>query len=501
MTFDPARMAAMAREIGKPLVILRGTAHGQLGLSDGANSHADGTEMMGYLPATYPEWLGSRAFRDENGLQLAYIGGAMARGIASVELCVALAQVGAMGFFGSAGLPLDQVRSAVRRLHATLGPDRWGANLIHSPNEPGLEQQVVDLFLAEDVRKVSASAFMQLEPSVVRYACTGLTRGADGQVQRRNRLFAKVSRTEIATPFLRPPPEKMLRTLVEQGAITPAEAALAGEVSVAVAITAEADSGGHTDNRPLTALLPAFLYLRAEIAATFSPARNVRIGAAGGLGDPRALAAAFAAGADYVLLGSVHQATLEAATSDAVKALLAGADVADMTTAPAGDMFETGVTVQVLRKGSLMPQRGRDLYALFRRHTSTADIPLRDRERLERDVFRTSLDDIWDQTQAFYTTADPALLARAQTDGRVQMGMMFRWYLGKSSRWAIEGTPDRAQDYQIWCGPAMGSFNRWTKGSPLADPAQRKAGNIAVTLMQETVRLNRLQELQNYGVI
>jgi trans-AT polyketide synthase/acyltransferase/oxidoreductase domain-containing protein len=500
-TFDPVRITAIAREIGKPMIIVRDTTNGQLGLADMPPSAGQSFEMMGYLPAAYPEWLGSRSFREDNGLQFAYVGGAMARGIASVDLCIALANMGGIGFFGSAGLPVDQILSAVRQLHASLGPDRWGTNLIHSPNEPGLEERIVDLYLANDARRVSASAFMQLEPSVVRYACSNLKRGADGRVLRYNRLFAKVSRTEVATPFLQPPPQKMLHALVEKGALTPEEASLAQEISLAVAITAEADSGGHTDNRPLTALLPAFQNLRDEIAASFPPARQVSIGAAGGLGDPRAIAAAFAAGADYVLIGSVHQATREAATSDTVKDMLSRADVADFTMAPAGDMFETGVNVQVLRKGSLMPQRGRELYDLYRRHKAIEDIPSADRQRLERDVFRKPFDAIWTDTQAYYRQADPALLARAQTDGRAQMSMMFRWYLGKSSRWAIEGAPDRALDYQVWCGPAMGSFNRWTKGTALADPANRNAATVGLTLMQETERQTRLRQLETYGVL
>ena len=36
------------------------------------------------------------------------------------------------------------------------------------------------------------------------------------------------------------------------------------------------------------------------------------------------------------------------------------------------------------------------------------------------------------------------------------MALVFRWYLGMSSRWAIEGSVERRSDYQIWCGPAQG---------------------------------------------
>ncbi len=44
------------------------------------------------------------------------------------------------------------------------------------------------------------------------------------------------------------------------------------------------------------------------------------------------------------------------------------------------------------------------------------------------------------------------------------MALVFRWYLGQSSRWANAGEPTRKVDYQVWCGPAMGAFNEWTQG-------------------------------------
>ena len=73
-------------------------------------------------------------------------------------------------------------------------------------------------------------------------------------------------------------------------------------------VTCEADSGGHTDRRPLLVLLPVIRQLRDELTPPGGWPRPVRIGAAGGLGDPAAVAAAFALGADYVVTGSVNQA-------------------------------------------------------------------------------------------------------------------------------------------------------------------------------------------------
>ena len=53
-----------------------------------------------------------------------------------------------LGFFGAAGLPLEEVERAVVSLSGSLNPRErvWGSNLIHSPQEPAMEDAVVDLY-------------------------------------------------------------------------------------------------------------------------------------------------------------------------------------------------------------------------------------------------------------------------------------------------------------------------------------------------------------------
>ena len=65
----------------------------------------------------------------------------------------------------------------------------------------------------------------------------------------------------------------------------------------------------------------------------------------------------------------------------------------------------------------------------------------------------------------------------------MKMALVFRWYLGSSSRWAVQGDPDRKFDMQIWCGQAMGAFNLWVKGTPLERAENRHVGEIAKLLM------------------
>ena len=341
---------------------------------------------------------------------------------------------------------------------------------------------------------------MRLTPAVVRCAAAGLTVDRAGRIVRRTRLFAKVSRPEVAALFMAPAPADLLAVLVNRGQLTEEEARLAARVPVAEDVTVEADSGGHTDNRPLGAVLPAILALRDEAVARHRYPRPIRVGAAGGLGSPQGVAAAFALGAAYVLTGSVNQLAVESGVSDDARALLAQADLADVTMAPAADMFEQGVKVQVLRRGTLFAARAADC---TRRTAATLlwpRSPASVRSRLERDVLHASLDEIWAETRAFWTERDPAEVHRAEEDPRHQMALVFRWYLGKSSRWAIDGETSRRTDYQLWGGPAVGAFNRWTAGSFLADPGERTVTQIALNLLEGAAVITRSHQARTAGV-
>ena len=69
-------------------------------------------------------------------------------------------------------------------------------------------------------------------------------------------------------------------------------------------------------------------------------------------------------GADFVCTGSINQCTVESGMSDVVKDLLQDINVQDTEYAPAGDMFEIGARVQVLKKGTFFPARANKLFML-----------------------------------------------------------------------------------------------------------------------------------------
>jgi PfaD family protein len=505
--FHGDELPPLLARVREPLHIVRDAASGRIGVAVGGEVGPPGPRresdhlLMATLPPLYPEWLGDRSFGEAHRVRFPYVAGEMANGIATTRLVIAMGQAEMLGFFGAAGLGPERVEKALDELERELG-DRfaWGVNLIHSPNEAALEERVADLLIRRGVARISASAFMDLTPAVVRCGAAGLRLDPSGRIVRRHQVFAKISRPEVAARFMSPPPAEMLQALVARGLLTAEEARLAARLPVAEDVTVEADSGGHTDNQALVAIFPTILGLRDELAARHGYTRPIRVGAAGGLGTPAAIAAAFALGAAYVLTGSINQAAVESGLSEAGRAMLAEADLPDVMMAPAADMFELGVRVQVLKRGTMFGVRAAKLYEVYRDHPSLEAIPADLRARLERDMLRATFDEVWAETLSFWQRRDAAEAARAESDPKHRMALVFRWYLGKASRWAIDGEPSRRSDYQIWCGPAMGSFNRWAKGSFLAEPANRTVVQIARNLLEGAAVLTRAHQARTYGV-
>ena len=122
---------------------------------------------------------------------------------------------------------------------------------------------------------------------------------------------------------------------------------------------------------------------------------KLRVGLAGGIATPAAAAAAFAMGAAYIMTGSVNQACVESGTSDAVREMLAETRQADVAMAPAADMFEMGVKVQVLKRGTMFPMRAAKLYELYRAYGGLDEIPPAERDKLEKTFFQAPLEEIW----------------------------------------------------------------------------------------------------------
>ncbi|WP_340621172.1 PfaD family polyunsaturated fatty acid/polyketide biosynthesis protein [Xenorhabdus siamensis] len=466
--------------------------------------------VLGSLPAITASSLGDAGFMADYGVDYAYYAGAMANGIHSEEMVIALGKQRILGIFGSGGLRIQRIAEAIARIRQALPGGPFGVNLLHNPGNPEWEMACVRLCIENQVRVIEASAYINLSPALVYYRVSGLAQQPDGTILRHHRLIAKVSRREVAQHFLHPAPENILQKLLTDGLITPEQAELARQVSMADDITVEGDSGGHTDQGVLACIFRSIVQLRDEVQLqiadeTQNGAHNrcqVRIGAAGGLGTPHAILAAFALGAAYVVTGSINQSCVEAGTSDAVKKMLAQARINDVATAPSADMFELGAKVQVLKQGSMYAVRAQKLYNLYKQYDSLDDIPEQEITLLEKQVFHKPLSDIWQETiHYFHTINQPDTIARAEKQPKKKMALVFQWYLGQSSRWAITGDSVRNMDYQIWCGAAMGAMNEWLKGTPFEAVENRHVSKIANLLMNGAAYLARIALLELLNVV
>ena len=429
--------------------------------------------------------LGSVDFRHAHGVRYAYAAGSMVHGIASEQFVMRMARAKLLSYFGTGGLKLDRIEKAIVAIAAEAGADGpVGMNLLSNPERPEQEERTVELFMARGVRRVEASAFTHVTRSLVLYRVSGIALDAKGQLQPPRLLQAKISRPEVAAQFLSPPPEKLLVRLVEEGRITATQAALARRLAMADDICVEADSGGHTDKQVASCVLPSILRLRDELMTQHRFARRVRVGLAGGLGTPEAVAAAFVLGAEFVLTGSINQCTVEAGTSDVVKDLLQRAEVQDTDMAPAGDMFEMGARVQVLKKGVFFPARANKLYEVFKQYPSLDAIDGETRAQLEGKILKKSFEDVYREVSAYIAQRSSEELQRIEKNPKLKMARVFQWYFAKTNRDTIAGLEAEKINFQIHCGPAMGACNRWLKGTRLEDWRQRHPDELADLLMR-----------------
>merc|ERR1719353_2328889 len=94
---------------------------------------------------------------------------------------------------------------------------------------------------------------------------------------------------------------------------------------------------------------------------------------------------------------------------------------------------------------------------------------------------------------------DPDKIARAEKDPKSKMALVFRWYLSKSSGWANRGESERALDFQVWCGPAIGAFNDFIRGTYL-DPkvagAFHDVSEANIQLLRGAVIIKRHAQLR-----
>ena len=85
-------------------------------MSPESNSGSKSYPLIAYVPPLHPKSLGDPYFKKSHNLRYAYVIGAMANGISSVEMVEQAGQAGMLGFFGAAGLSINEIDTAIVKL-------------------------------------------------------------------------------------------------------------------------------------------------------------------------------------------------------------------------------------------------------------------------------------------------------------------------------------------------------------------------------------------------
>ena len=477
VAFSPGPITSYLRRVREPVHVITDGPGSARGLGAGgeiADTHAD-YQLVGTLPPIYPEWLGDRSFGEAHGVRFPYVAGEMANGIATTRLVIALARAGMLGFFGAAGLGSSRGRAGRRRTVRHARRRRhWGVNLIHSPNEPALEERVADLLSGAACARSPRRRSWGSRPRSCAAPPRGLTVDAPAGSSGRAHLFAKVSRPEVAGMFMAPAPGgRCSRRSWRAGQLT-AERGRAGGAG-------PRRRGRHRRGR----LRRAHRQPAARCALPDHPraARRARRGTVtrtdpGGRGRRAGHAAArwpaaFALGAAYVLTGSVNQACGRVRALRPRREDARPGRVADVIDGARGRHVRAWASrCRCCKRGTMFGARAAKLYEAYRSLPLAGGNPRRRRARLERRRCTPRSTRSGPTPSEFWQQRDPGEIARASATPSTRWRWSSAGTSGNQASWAIDGEPDRRADYQILVRARDGRVQRWTQGRFLAEPGE-----------------------------
>ncbi len=422
--------------------------------------------------------LGNAQVKEDYKLKYAYFVGSMGKGISGVDMLEAAANTGILAFAGTTDLSDIEIETMIREVQGRVKEGQsYGFNLTYDIADTARERRICDLYLRYGVTILEASAYSTITKPLVKYRLTGLRKDSQGNIIAKNNIIAKVSRSEIAECFMSPAPQRIVDVLVKEGEITEQEAKLAQYVPMSNDICVQADSGGYTDCANMFSVFPAIQSICKHVNEEYQYAKKVRVGVSGGIGTAQSAAAAFMMGADFIMTGSVNQCTAEAVTSETAKEMMSAIHVQDTGYIQAWDEYGLDGKIQIMKRGTLFKVRADKLYRIYQEVSSLDEIDEKTRTQIEERYFKMTFGDVMKELKRTSNQIEEAT-------GKQKVKLIFQWYDVQSKVWAMEGNPEHLSDYQIMCGPALGAFNEWVKGTELENWKNRTIRNVAEKIME-----------------
>ena len=317
---------------------------------------------------------------------------------------------------------------------------------------------------------------------------------------RRHQLFAKVSRPEVAAALpVAGARRRCCDALVARASSPRDEAELAARVPVAEDVTVEADSGGHTDNRPLVALLPTIARAarRARRSSTATSGRSGSAPPAGSAPRPRWRGVRARRGVRADRLGQPGWPSSPGCPTTA-RRCWPQADLADVIMAPAADMFEMGVKVQVLKRGTMFAVRAGRAVRAYRDHASLEAIPAATlRARSRRDVLRATVDEVWAETRRVLAAARPGAARPGRARPEAPDGAGLPLVPGPVEPLGDRRRAGAADRLPGLVRPGDGRVQRTGRAARfLAEPGERTVVQIALNLLEGAAVITRAHQLR-----
>jgi trans-AT polyketide synthase/acyltransferase/oxidoreductase domain-containing protein len=233
-------------------------------------------------------------------------------------------------------------------------------------------------------------------------------------------------------------------------------------------------------------VIPVLSQNRDDIRREYRLQNRVRIGLAGGIGTPYAVASAFVKGVDFVMSGSINQCTVESGQSDLVKSMLAKMDIHDTDYIPTDELLNSKTKVQILKKGVFFPAKAARLHEIFRTQESLSSMPVRLKDEVEKKYLKKSFAEVLGEIVEHGT---PAGLDSLEESPTYELGLILRWYYNRSIELALNGAQADAVDFNVHTSGAMGACNQWLRNTPYEAWRSRHAEEMGARLMQEAEQM------------
>lgn len=155
--------------------------------------------------------------------------------------------------------------------------------------------------------------------------------------------------------------------------------------------------------------------------------------------------------------------------------------------APEEHGFELGQKTQVVARETKFALRARQLHALYARYDELDAIPARVREPIEQSWFGGS----FRQRAAELRGASDG--ARAEAGSKQEMAQVFRSYLARAARAAVEGDLALRADFLVRATPAQGALRAALAARGRGDWREVHAEDVAFALLDREEAAPRIE--------